>query len=119
MYRACSRCGKIHRANEVCRIKRQYKSSKEGELRNTYSWHKKAEEIKEKSKYLCSLCLEEGIYNYNSLEVHHIDKVSEDESRLLDDYNLICLCTRHHKEIENNLNIKDKLFELAKNREDN
>lgn len=117
MYKSCSRCGKIHKYNEKCSRKRIYKKTNESELRNTHDWHKKAEEIKERSKYLCSLCLEEGIYNYNSLEVHHIDKLEERPDRLLDNYNLICLCTKHHKEVENNLNIKDKLFKIAKDRE--
>ncbi len=118
MYRACSKCGKIHGYNEPCSIKRVFKKTKESELRNTHAWHSKAEAIKEKSKYLCALCIEEGKATYNGLEVHHIDKVADKPERLLDDYNLICLCSRHHEEVEDNDSIKDRLFELARKRED-
>ena len=118
MFKSCSKCGKIHRYNEPCTIKRVYKKTNESELRNTYAWHSKAVEIKEKSKYLCALCLEEGRATYDDLEVHHIDKVADKPERLLDDYNLICLCSRHHEEVEDNDSIKDRLFVLARNRED-
>ncbi len=118
MYRSCSKCGKIHGYKEQCPIKRVYPKTRESELRNTYLWHNKAVEIKEKSKYLCALCLEEGKATYESLEVHHIDKLSDKPERLLDNYNLICLCTEHHKEVEDNDSIKDRLFELARKRED-
>lgn len=118
MYRSCSKCGKIHGYNEPCSIKRVFKKTKESELRNTYAWHSKAEEIKRRSKYLCALCLEEGKANYQGLEVHHIEKIKDNEERLLDDYNLICLCSEHHKDVEDNDSIKDRLFELARIRED-
>ena len=118
MYKSCSKCGKIHNYNQPCNIKRVFKKTKESEMRNTYAWHSKAERIKEKSKYLCALCLEQGRATYDGLEVHHIDKVIDKPERLLNDDNLICLCVEHHKEVEDNLDIKEHLFELAKKRED-
>lgn len=117
--KACSRCGKIHDYNFKCghlkpNIKYDYKEAK---LRNTYEWHQKAEKIKKDSKYLCAVCLDtKKIYNYNNLEVHHITKIKEDTTRLLDDYNLICLCQDCHKLADKGLIKKDYLFKLAEDR---
>lgn len=113
MYKSCSRCGKIHSTSYKCHIGRVYNPN----IRNTNKWHKKAEEIKERSNYLCELCKAENRYTYNNLEVHHIDKIKDKPERMYDDNNLICLCDRHHKEVENNIKIKDYLFELARLRD--
>ena len=118
MYKACSRCGKIHDTNHKCNIGIVYTKTKESELRNKNKWHMKSLEIREASNYLCAICKEQGIYNYNNLEVHHIDKLKEKPDRLLDNYNLICLCTEHHKLADKGEIDKDYLFKLAKDRED-
>ena len=119
MYKACSRCGRIHSTSYKCPEKRIYTPTEESNIRNSHSWHKKSEEIKRKSNYLCELCRElEHRYTYDNLEVHHIDKLKDKPERLLDNYNLICLCEKHHTEIENNIKMKDLLFELARRRED-
>lgn len=117
MYKSCSRCGKIHSTKYKCPKSRIYPSS-ESELRNTNKWHKKAEEIKQRSGYLCELCKQDHRYTYDNLEVHHIDKLKDKPERMYDDYNLICLCKQHHMEVENNIDIKDYLFELVRLRED-
>lgn len=123
MKRSCSKCGKIHDVNYICHngLKTDYSkySYKEAKLRNTYEWHTKAEQIKADSKYLCALCLSKGIYNYNNLEVHHITKIKEDETKLLDNYNLVCLCRECHKLADAGLIPKKDLLDLAKVREDN
>lgn len=111
----------MHDHNYICRgDKPDYKkySYKETALRNTYSWHTKADQIRQDSRYLCSVCLDEGIYNYNNLEIHHITKIKEDESKLLDNYNLVCLCSKHHKLADAGLIPKEYLLELAKRREE-
>ena len=121
MYRSCSKCGMIHDTNYKCKADKRYKakySYEESKLRNTYAWHTKAEQIKKDSKYLCSMCYLEGKYNYNDLEVHHIVKIREDKTKLLDNYNLVCLCKRHHRLADSEMIDKDKLFELARQRED-
>ena len=64
------------------------------------------------------LCFDEGIYNYNNLEVHHIEKLRDDKTKLLDNDNLICLCRRHHIMADKGTLNKDYLYELVKNRED-
>lgn len=118
MYKACSRCGKIHSSTYRCNKGKVYSGGIERDLRNTHKWHMKAREIKERSNNLCSICKEEGRYTYNNLEVHHINKVTDEPERLLDNYNLICLCVEHHKQADNNEIDKDYLLKLAKIRED-
>lgn len=118
MYKACSRCGKIHDSNYKCTKGIIYKQTEESKLRNTYDWHSKAEQIKKDSNYLCAICKLEGRYTYKDLEVHHIDKIKDKPDRLLDNYNLICLCVNHHKMADRGELKKERLFQLAKERED-
>ena len=61
----------------------------------------------------CRIFQKRGI----DIEVHHIVKVREDETRLLDNLNLICLCKDHHEQADNNEIDKDYLIELARKRE--
>lgn len=120
MWKSCSRCGKLHKLGYRCNAGREWKShygGKEAKLRNTNDWHKKAEEIKERSKYLCANCLEKGIYNYKDLEVHHIQKLREAPERLLDDDNLICLCRSCHKLADAGQIDREYLEKLVRGRE--
>ena len=123
MYRACSRCGKIHDTTYKCTHNKpkfnnsRYGNQEERKLRNTTKWHKKAEEIKEQAQYLCEVCRDKGVYNYNViLEVHHITKLRADKTRLLDDSNLVCLCVCCHKLADKGLIKKDYLEKLAAKR---
>ncbi len=120
MYKACSKCGKIHSFNHKCYVGDSYrkKNTKANKFRRTIEWKNKSEEIREGSKYLCSVCLAKGIYNYNRLEVHHIDKLEDNYERRLDNYNLIALCNEHHREAEQCKIDREYLFDLARKRED-
>lgn len=117
MYKSCSKCGKIHDIKYKCNVGRLYNGGEERALRNSHQWHSKAVEIKERSNYLCEVCKQEGKYTYDNLEVHHIVKVRDDKDKLLDDYNLICLCTYHHKLADNNEIDPNILRLLAEERE--
>lgn len=122
MYKSCSKCGMIHSTKYKCKADKKYRAKydyEESKLRNTYEWHKKAEQIKKDSKYLCSICYQEGIYNFQELEVHHIIKIREDKTKLLDDYNLICLCRRHHRLADSNMIDIELLLKLARLRIEN
>lgn len=121
IYKSCSKCGKIHDSKYKCKTNYKYEARTDDEtrkLRNNYKWHSKSRYIRKASKFLCALCLEEGIYNYDNLEVHHIEKIKDNKERLLDNNNLICLCKRHHKLADDNVISKDHLFELVKKREE-
>lgn len=120
MFKACSRCGKIHDYNKKCYVgdNLRKKKTKANNFRKTTEWKHKSEEIREESKYLCAVCLDMNIYNYDLLEVHHIEPIEESFERRLDNYNLICLCNMHHRQAEIGAIRSDYLFELAKARED-
>ena len=117
MLKACSRCGKLHDYNYKCTVGRKNKIDEESKLRNKNKWHKKSEEIREASNYLCEVCRAEGIYNYKNIEIHHIEKLRERPDLLLDNYNLICLCKEHHEEADKGKIDKDYLLKLAAIRE--
>lgn len=108
----------MHPYNYKCTVGRVYRGGEERKERSSYAWTKKSEEIREKAQYLCEVCRDEGIYTYEGLEVHHIIKVRDDKSKLLDDYNLVCLCIEHHKKADRGEIDRDYLLELAKKREE-
>jgi 5-methylcytosine-specific restriction endonuclease McrA len=118
MLKACSRCGKIHPYSYQCTKGKVYRGGEERKLRSSYQWKKKSEDIRQKAGYLCEYCKTENRYTYRNLEVHHIEKVREDPSLLLDDYNLICLCTECHKKADAGTLDADFLRELARKREE-
>ena len=117
MYKSCSRCGRIHSKNHQCSAHRTYTGGEERTLRSQWSWTEKSKEIRERANHLCEVCRDQGLYTYDNLEVHHIVKVTEDKTKLLDNYNLICLCGEHHTMADHGQINKDYLFELARKRE--
>lgn len=118
MYKSCSRCGKVHSTKYKCNHNRDKKDTEARRLRQKNIWHSKSEEIRNSSSYLCSVCRAEGRYTHTGLEVHHITPLEEDKDRLLDNYNLICLCQEHHKQAEIGKIDRDYLYILARDRED-
>ena len=115
LYRACSRCGKIHEHGYTCyaNSKNYYQGDPEiRKFRNSTDWKAKAEEIKVRDKYLCQVCLSENVFNYKDLSVHHITPLAEDWSRKLDNKNLITLCDKHHKECECGKISRQKQYKL-------
>lgn len=116
--KSCSRCGKIHAYGFKCYVGKVYKKNNIDNLRSSYAWTQKAEEIKRASNYLCAICLQEGIYNYKKLETHHIIKLQDEPDKLLDNYNLICLCKYHHRKADNGEIDQELLLRLAREREE-
>ena len=119
MLKSCSRCGKIHDTKFKCNAGQDIlKNREERKLRSQYVWTQKSEEIRERANHLCEVCRDEGKITYDDIEVHHIIKVRQDASLLLDTYNLVCLCQEHHKQADKGKIDVDYLFLLAKKRED-
>lgn len=118
MYKSCSKCGKMHPFNYKCNVGKVYQGGSERRLRSTNKWTLKSQEIRENANYLCEVCRDNNIITYKDLEVHHITKVKDDESLLLDNYNLVCLCQEHHKQADKGEIDTDYLRKLAKARED-
>ncbi|MBO7275259.1 MAG: HNH endonuclease, partial [Clostridia bacterium] len=119
MLRSCHWCGKIHDSKLNCgkRPQRQYRRSQEESGRYTAAWNRKSDEIKERSHYLCSVCLADGVLTYDELETHHIVKLRDRPDLLLEDSNLICLCVKHHKMAERGKISADRLRGLAAKRD--
>ena len=117
MYKACSRCGKVHAYNFKCNVGRVYKETEESRLRNKAAWKRKSVEIRERAQYLCEVCRDEGTYTYKGLEVHHITPIRENKNLLLDNFNLVCLCVTHHKQADAGEISAGYLRKLAKYRE--
>lgn len=117
MLKSCSKCGRIHDYNFKCKAGRlPTPKTHDQRLRSSYKWTQKAKQIKEQSNYLCALCLLEGRYTYDDLEIHHIAKVKDEPSKLLDDDNLICLCKRHHERADQGKVDIELLKRLARGR---
>lgn len=114
---SCSKCGKIHARGYKCTngLKVSYKKEYD-KARSTYAWTTKAKQIKEDANGLCEVCKALGVYRYNGLEVHHIEKLKDNPEGLLDDHNLICLCVEHHKQADAGEISADYLRELAERR---
>ena len=117
MFRACSKCGKVHPVGVKCDVGRRYSGGQERKLRSSWDWQKKSLEIRDKAQHLCEVCRDNGVYTYKGLEVHHIDKVKDNPDRLLDDGNLVCLCVEHHKMADKGDLSKEYLSKLAEIRE--
>lgn len=117
MFKSCAKCGKIHDYNYKCKAGRiRTPKTPDQRLRSSYKWTQKALQTKERSNYLCELCRLEGRYTYDNIEIHHITKVKDEPSKLLDDYNLICLCKRHHELADQGKIDKELLERLARER---
>ena len=114
--KSCSKCGKIHPRSYTCNVGRIYTKTDESRLRSKYAWTKKAKQIKNDAMGLCEVCKALGIYTYDGLEVHHITKLKDNPNGLLEDDNLICLCTYHHKQADDGELDADYLRELVKER---
>ena len=77
----------------------------------------KRDNIKQSAFNLCEVCKAQGVLTYTSLEIHHIIKIKDNESLYLDNLNLICLCTFHHKQADRGELPVEYLQELARQRE--
>ena len=117
MYKSCSKCGKIHDINYRCKAIKYNYTGEERKLRSSYQWTKKSQEIREKAQYLCEVCRDRNVFTYKDIEIHHIEKVRDNPSLLLDDLNLVCLCIEHHRQADAGEIDADYLRHLATVRE--
>lgn len=125
MLKSCSYCGKIHDTRKPCAEKkarqkecqRQRNNSRAKIFHHSSRWARKSKAIKERDHYMC-LCCKAGmghgkVYNTDTLEVHHIIPIEEDDNRKLDDDNLITVCRVHHEQCENGRISREKQKELV------
>src|SRR4051812_15779288 len=104
MLKSCSHCGSIHDRNYQCpsKPKRLKEPTYIDKFRWSRRWTNKRKQINERDKHLCQVCIRKLYnthqqYNFTNIEVHHIVPIAEDYHKRLDDDNLICLCSYHHK----------------------
>jgi 5-methylcytosine-specific restriction endonuclease McrA len=122
---SCKHCGGVHTRGAVCTkkapiIRRKKEASYITAFRGSRAWKTKREHIKTRDKFLCQICLLERYfttrkYNFHQLEVHHIQPINERWTERLADYNLITLCSMHHKMAENGSIPRAELLEIVKN----
>lgn len=115
MLKSCCYCGKVHDTKVDCGKKpiKRKRYSNQNTFRNKGIWKKKAVEIKERDMYLCRICLAQGTLNRVGLEVHHICPLEEDETRGLENDNLLTVCRRHHECCETGKIGRDYQWKLA------
>lgn len=123
MLKACSRCGKIHPYSYTCNVGRarsfaDRQDKEASRLRSTRAWQVKREHIKESAFNLCEVCKAQGLYNFTDIEIHHIKKLSQEPTGLLEDDNLIALCKLHHIQADRGQLEATYLQELARLRDD-
>lgn len=119
--KSCCYCGRVHSTYIVCSKKSVIRSklSYKGDLRNTYKWRKKREYIKDRDNHVCQVCIRKdyfnptGKYEFNNLQVHHIEPYKENEDLFYDDDNLITLCVYHHERAEEGSISKQYLKKIA------
>ena len=121
MFKACSRCGKIHDTRFKCnagKITKKIYKYDEDKLRNTSQWHKKSLSIRERQNFICAVCYDLKQYPYGfAEEVHHIEKLKDRPDLLLEDSNLIGLCIPHHKLADSGMIDRGYLKKLAVSRD--
>jgi 5-methylcytosine-specific restriction endonuclease McrA len=114
MLKSCSACGRIHDSKYICTQKqkaindrqRRYKSNRDiDKFRNTKAWRVKRDEIRDRDKNLCQICIRNlcgtiNQYTYNNLSVHHVESLEQAWEKRLDDDNLITTCDHHHEKME-------------------
>lgn len=110
---SCVRCGRIHEENKCNKAEPIYgRKNQTKSYRNNSRWIHARKQALERDKYLCKMCLLDGIIETHGIEVHHIIPIYKDSSKCYDVDNLICLCRNHHRLIEDNSKYDKILHEL-------
>ena len=120
-YTTCKYCGVVERGNHKCPYKTYTKKTYDTEadrFRKSKRWTNKSIEVRQRDRYLCRVC-EANLYNtvmqfnFNEVEVHHIEKLNESFDKRLDNDNLITLCRYHHKMADDGKIPKEVLFKIV------
>jgi predicted HNH restriction endonuclease len=121
MLKSCSYCGSIHPRTYQCpsKPKRVKEPTYIDKFRWSRRWTNKRKQINDRDRHLCQVCIRELHntqlrYNFTNIEVHHIVPLIEDFNLRLDDDNLICLCSMHHKMAERVEISRSELFGIVR-----
>ena len=121
-YVTCKYCGIVKRGHHCPyrTYKKKTYNTEADTFRKSKRWTKKSIEIRQRDRYLCRVC-EANLYNtiqqfnFNEVEVHHIEKLNENFEKRLDNDNLITLCRYHHKMADDGNIPKEVLYNLINN----
>ena len=87
-------------------------------------WRGKRDEIYKRDRCMCQLCIRQRYtldrmrqYEYNNIQVHHIEPLAEAYSLRLDNSNLISLCPTHHDMAEKGKIPKGELLAIVREQE--
>ena len=120
---SCAFCGGTHTRGNRCAKRIQPKRQKESNyitrFRSSNIWQRKRKEIKKRDRELCQVCLTGKYqttrkYNFQNLEVHHIQPISSNWEKRLNMGNLITLCAWHHKMADNGIINSAELIDLIR-----
>jgi 5-methylcytosine-specific restriction protein A len=123
MLTSCRYCNKIHDTKHDCGKKpKRVKNSESHKFRSLRVWQKKREQIKSRDNFLCQVCIRKlhntiKQYTYDTLSVHHIVPIEQDDSKKLSDSNLITLCEYHHEMAESGKISLQEMQEIAREQE--
>ena len=68
MLKSCKYCGRKHDSKYICPkkpIRKRFNKTDKDKFRNTQAWQKKREDIKERDKGLCQVCIRK---RYNTIK---------------------------------------------------
>ena len=122
MFVTCKYCGIVPRDHHCTKNPTKKKDTEASSFRNQRKWKEKAEQVKRRDKFLCQICLQEKYntmrkYNFDSLEVHHIEPLMKNFDRRLDSTNLVTLCSYHHKMADKGEIPQGELFQIVEENE--
>lgn len=112
---SCNFCGKIHEYGR-CNATKVDNSRKRvtGKYRADRRWYYARRQALERDLYCCRMCLDMDNYvEREGLEVHHIIPIYKNAEMVYDEHNLITLCKRHHRLVEDNDRYKKYLQALT------
>lgn len=126
MLKSCKYCGKIHDSKFDCGKKPKpiEKLTLADRFRKSSRWTNKSKQIRQRDNFLCQCCIRNlpgtyRQYEYENLEVHHVEPINQYWDRRLDDDNLITLCRNHHEMAEAGEISRDTLMAIIEEQESN
>lgn len=101
---SCTRCGRIHEENRCTMPNMVYgRKQQTSKYRADRRWHYARRQALDRDLYCCRMCLDMDNYiERENLEVHHIIPIYKNHDMAYEVNNLITLCNRHHRLVEDN-----------------
>lgn len=108
----------MHNRGQLCEMRPKDNRLKDKEshiikFRNSQLWKNKSKEIRSRDTFLCQWCKMENKLVFKGLEVHHIEKLSNNFKKRLDNFNLVTLCQQCHKMADDGKISKKDLLQLV------